>query len=187
MTVELTKEIFQRCKLGDDSAFRELVETYQSYGYALAVRFLCHEEDARDVVQESFIRVWKYMHTFNVKSKFTTWYYRIVTNLCLDKIKMKKRKATVSIHEEKVAIHQKDPQDLEEKISNRDLIQKIISMTEKLPNKQRLVFVLRDLQDLPIVEVSQIMKVSPGSVKSNLSLARKKIRQHLEAMEKAGE
>ncbi len=67
----------------DRLAFRKLVESHQSYAFKLAFRLLCHEEDARDVVQESFIRVWKHLPTFNPQNKFTTWLYGIATNLGL--------------------------------------------------------------------------------------------------------
>ena len=85
---ESNHEIISLCIKGNKEAFRRLVEKYQPYAYALSLRLLCHEEDAKDVVQECFIRVWHHLHKFNRKNKFTTWLYTIVSNLCYDRIKI---------------------------------------------------------------------------------------------------
>ena len=86
------QDMIWRSREGDLSAFQQLVEHYQHYAYILAFRLLGDDEDAKDAVQEAFIRVWKHIKNFNLSSKFTTWFYRIVTNLCLDRIKAQKRK-----------------------------------------------------------------------------------------------
>ncbi|MCP4158146.1 MAG: sigma-70 family RNA polymerase sigma factor [bacterium] len=78
------KDILLACQKGDTSAFRKLVELNRDYVFALAVRYLGNEEDAGDVLQETFIRVWKHIDNFDFRCKFTTWLYRIVINLCND-------------------------------------------------------------------------------------------------------
>jgi RNA polymerase sigma-70 factor (ECF subfamily) len=166
---------------GDLSAFQQLVEHYQHYAYILAFRLLGNDEDAKDAVQETFIRVWKHIKNFNLSSKFTTWLYRIVTNLCLDRIKAQKRKNRVFSQDGEqnqllVAGSEKNP---EENCINKALAGTIIHLSETLKPKQRVVFVLRDLQDLDMNEVARITGMSVNSVKSNLFYARRNIREKL--------
>jgi RNA polymerase sigma-70 factor (ECF subfamily) len=87
-----TRSCLLACREGDTGAFQLLVETYQGYAFSLAVRFLGNGEDAGDVVQETFIRIWKHLRTFDFRCKFTTWMYRIVINLCRDRIKAQNRR-----------------------------------------------------------------------------------------------
>lgn len=175
------KDMILLSRQGDLSAFQQLVEHYQHYAYILAFRLLGNDEDAKDAVQETFIRVWKHIKNFNLSSKFTTWLYRIVTNLCLDRIKAQKRKNRVFSQDGEqnqllVAGSEKNP---EENCINKDLAGTIIHLSETLKPKQRVVFVLRDLQDLDMNEVARITGMSVNSVKSNLFYARRNIREKL--------
>ncbi len=168
------------CMEGDTEAFRRLVDMHHGYAYSLAVRFLGNHEDAEDVVQETFIRVWKHLHTFDYRCKFTTWMYRIVINLCRDRIKSRKR------HEKKIlpdtgALTQAT--DLENTAVQKELALIISSLAAQLPQRQQAVFILRDLQDLGMEEVSRVLGISRGAVKSNLCHARRNIRQRLEKLE----
>ncbi|MBN1895995.1 sigma-70 family RNA polymerase sigma factor, partial [bacterium] len=88
----LDVSFFDRCSKGDADAFRPVVIHYQEFAHAVAFRILQHEEDARDVVQESFVRVWKNISKFDARKSFSTWLYRIVTRLCLDRLKSRKRR-----------------------------------------------------------------------------------------------
>ena len=80
MNQQAIAQILDASKKGDSTAFRKLVEHFQSYVFSLALRFLCNEEDSKDVTQESFGRVWKHLKKYNSKSKVTTWLYRIVSS-----------------------------------------------------------------------------------------------------------
>lgn len=73
MNEQVIIQILDTSKKGDLKAFRKLVEHFQSYVFSLALRFLCNEEDAKDVTQESFVRVWKHLRKYDSKSKFSTW------------------------------------------------------------------------------------------------------------------
>ena len=175
------QDMIWRSREGDLSAFQQLVEHYQHYAYILAFRLLGDDEDAKDAVQEAFIRVWKHIKNFNLSSKFTTWFYRIVTNLCLDRIKAQKRKNRVfsqGIGQDQLLVptNKKNP---EENCINKYLAGTIIRLSEALTPKQHIVFVLRDLQDLDTKEVARISGMSVNSVKSNLFYARRNIRERL--------
>lgn len=182
MPIPNINEILDRCKNNDTSAFRIVMEEYQSYAFAVAFRVVCDEEDAKDIVQESFIRVWKNLDRYNPTIKFTTWLYTIITNLCLDKLRANKRRHVVRLEGINISILSSTAveDDPEKRYNNKELAAIIGALTEELPAKQKMIFVLRDLQGLSIQEVCEILHLSESSVKTNLVYARKYLRKNLE-------
>lgn len=166
---------------GDSSAFRAVMEEYQSYAFAIAFRFLCDEEDAKDVVQESFIGVWRNFPQYDARIKFTTWLYSIVTNRCYDKLRSRRTRNTTSVDNAGPSLLASlvSDQDPEREYANAELARLIDRLTGKLPPKQKMVFVLRDLQGLSIAEVCGILQISEASVKTNLVYARRHLREIL--------
>ena len=160
---------------GNSTAFAALVRATQRYAYALAFRFLADAEDAKDAVQEAFVRVWKHLPEFDPSRTFTTWLYTIVTNLCMDRLRSKRRWNLLFGSTEGRG-EPVDPTDLEAVHSDAELGMMIRRLTSSLSPTQREVFVLRDLQDCPVDEVVRITGLSEGSVRTNLHLARKAIR-----------
>ncbi len=79
--------IIEKVKNGNKEAFGILVEKHQQYAFTLAFRIVCNEDDARDVVQDSFVKMWKNIKLYNSKNKFTTWMYSIVTNTAIDMLR----------------------------------------------------------------------------------------------------
>jgi RNA polymerase sigma-70 factor (ECF subfamily) len=165
---------------GDAAAFGRLVRAHYAYAYALAFRLVCDEDEARDVVQEAFVRVWQHLDRFDPATRFTTWLYRIVSNLALDALRSRKRRAFISarIGEESDPPDSTTPELL---ATNRDIGRAIARVAGDLPETQRLVFTLRDVQDLSIEEVCEITGLSSESVRSNLHYARRKLRERLES------
>ena len=92
-----THDLLLRSKQGDMDAFRLVVEHYQGYASSLAIRMLCDTDEADDVVQDAFIRVWRHLSNYDTGSKFTTWLYTIVTNLCFDHLRARKRSREVFV------------------------------------------------------------------------------------------
>jgi RNA polymerase sigma-70 factor, ECF subfamily len=179
-------ELFHRSRNGDTEAFREIVESHQSYAFAVAFRFVGNQADAEDIVQESFINVWKHLSDYDPGKKFTTWLYRIVANRCLDSIKSRgRRKEGISTDSERFDRGQ-PLEDTDRINDDRERIGMVEALVRELPEKQRLVFILRDLQDLNLRETSQILTMSTASVKSNLFYARKFLRERIEQLERAG-
>ncbi|NIA30565.1 MAG: sigma-70 family RNA polymerase sigma factor [Actinobacteria bacterium] len=170
-------DILLHCQNGDLTAFRHLVEMHQSFAYSLALRMLCDTEDARDVVQESFIKVWQNIDQFDPNRKFTTWLYKIITNLCLDFLKARRRKSRIF----SFSLNSDDGNfadsgiDEEKNCINKQVIRHIKIFAEGLTPKQRIVFVLRDLQDLEMDQVVDITGLNKNNIKSNLYHARMNI------------
>ncbi len=169
------------CIEGNRNAFEELVRRNQSYAFSLAFRVLTDEDEAKDVVQESFIRIWRHLKNYNKTIKFSTWLYKIVINLCYDRLRVKKRnKMRIDDSYTDIdSLYTDDSQDLEESISNKNLAEWIKYFSGSLSPKQKIVFVLRDLENLSIKEVSFMTNISISSVKTNLIHARKKIKEKL--------
>ncbi len=171
--------IIEEVKSGDKTAFKYLVEGHQQYAFKVAFRVVCNEEDAKDVVQESFIKVWKNINSFDTKLKFTTWMYKIVINSAIDKLRSSRRpKMTdINIVSENLCLLEKRGPDVQ--LENRELGDIIAHISEGLPEKQKLVFVLRDIQGFNSPEVQKILDMPETSVKSNLYNARKSVREKL--------
>ncbi len=170
-------ELIKSCIKGDVHAFSELVEKLQTYAYSLAFRILLNDEDAKDAVQDSFIKVWRNLGSYNSKYLFTTWMYRIVVNTCIDRLKEVKKRSEVYFENEN------ESSSTENSIGNRELAKQIRQLSKGLPEKQRIIFILNDLQGLSLDEASEVLNMPKGQVKSNLYYARKSIKEKFVKLE----
>ncbi len=178
-------ELIHQINNGNEKAFTELIERYQNKVYNTAYRILGNHEDALDLAQESFIRIYKNLNKFQGKSSFSTWLFRITTNLCRDELRKRKRKLV--IQEENFSnIYQEEENP--EKISlSRELNSLIQEKIDSLVPEQKVVFTLREFQGLSYQEIADILEVSMGTVKSRLSRARQALREDLfEIISKGG-
>ena len=140
---------------------------------------LCNEEEAKDTVQETFIKVWIHLEDYHTDKKFSTWVYAIATNLCLDKLKSSKHIYQSDTNDE--ALQNLISEDnVEQSMINSELGDIILRLTSGLTPKQKMVFTLRYLEDIEIDEIVQITGLTPAKIKSNLFLARQTIRRKLE-------
>jgi len=177
--MNIERDIIDQIKNGSQQAFKSLVEEYQQYAFTLAFRILGNEEEARDAVQDSFIKIWQKINTFDGKAKFTTWMYRIVTNKAIDRLRLIRRINHVNIDDVSDKLNDLYQSDSIVQLDNKDLGQMIRFISEGLPEKQRLVFIMRDIQGLDSSEVQQILEMPDSAVKSNLYHARKEVRDKL--------
>jgi len=175
--------LVNRCREGDKKAFELLIIEYQSMIYRLAFRLLCDEEEAKDIVQETFIKIWFNIEKYKSDYKFSTWVYKIACNLACDRLRSRKyifqKTESVDILE---TINAPFAENIEETLINKDLKKIIIYFTNELPAKQKLVFTLRDIEEMEVAEVEKITGLSAEKIKSNLYLARKYIREKLETL-----
>lgn len=178
MQLDINKVIRDIIK-GDKSTFRKLVEAYQEKAYGLAFRMLGDEEDARDVVQEGFIKIWEKIHTYDQNEKFSNWMYRIVSNTAIDRIRTRKRNPENHYDDISALSYLSEHDNPEKKLETEESLKLIRLLTKELPEKQSLVFSLRDLQGLSQNEVEEITGMKGDLVKSNLYHARKFIREKL--------
>lgn len=183
----LDNALIQRCKQGDIRAFNELVERYEKRVFNFAYRMSGNYDDANDVSQEAFIRVFNSINTFRGDANFTTWLYRIVTNVYLDERKKQKSHLHTSLEdyielEENTVTRQIEdgnptPDRMVEAGERNDLMNNAI---QQLPEYQRIMVILYHTQNKSYDEIAQIMKLPIGTVKSRLNRARIALKEKLE-------
>ena len=180
-TQQLESEILKRCQHGDKAAFRWVVQSYQRLVFSLALKMLCDEEESKDIVQETFIRVWQNLDSYEPGRPFITWLYTIATRLCLDRLKGMKQ--LVPLAEDELMLRQFASSSSEGRaIENREWVAIVRMLAAELSTKQRLVFTLCHLEELSSSEVEQITGMDAKQVKSNLYVARQTIRKRLIAL-----
>lgn len=173
---------------GDQNAFVEIVELYQDKLYRVCYRMLGNKHEAEDIAQEAFVRAFVNIHTFDTNRKFSTWLYRIGTNLCIDRIRKKKPDyfldAEVAGTEglnmySQIASTEELPEDEVLKMEMQERVQYEIS---RLPDKYRAVIVLKYMEDLPLQEISDILDMPLGTVKTRIHRGREALRKQLSNM-----
>lgn len=178
-------EIIARATQGDRSAQAQIVSQHERMVYNLVLRLVSNQEDAENILQETFLKVLESLHTFKGSSSLSTWIYRIATNFALMHLRRKK-KAFVSIDEypldeaKDVDAHfkQNNADPLKHAI-NAELREKLTQAIEILPPKFKTVFVLKDIEGLSLKEISSMLELSLPAVKSNLHRARVFLRNQL--------
>jgi RNA polymerase sigma-70 factor, ECF subfamily len=176
-----TPDVIKQAMAGSAKAFEVIVDEHQAFAYRVAFRLIGKAEEAEDIVQESFISLWKNFDRYRIEVKLTTWLYRIITNKCLDYFKsavVKQKKNRVDMEQ---AYTKTDNNTPEKELQNLELLKAIQQATELLTPKQRAVFVLRDLEGLDVGEVCNILSISARNLKSNLYYARVAMSEKLKA------
>ena len=179
------REIIERVLAGDNDAFGLLVEAYQTKVYNLALRLCGNRDDAFDLAQESFFRAWRSLSGFQFESSFSTWLFRLCSNICLDWLRAKKRRPTVSLtsvddegEESQLELPDpgKSPAELLLAAEEREALARAMN---QLPVEYREILTLRAIHDLSYTEIAEILKIKEGTVKSRLSRARLALRNKL--------
>lgn len=168
----LNDAIVEQARSGDTLAFRKVVEHYQGFVFSVAFRFLHVSDDARDVTQEVFVKLWKNFSRYRNEIRLSTWLYKIVTNQCLDHLKVRQRRVMERIDEDGQYHQIASAEKADGALERKELRELIIDASKRLTPRQRAVFVLRDLEDLSVAEVSVILGLSADVIKSNLYQAR---------------
>ena len=159
------KDIIERVLGGDNDAFGLLVEKYQTKVYNLALRMSGNEDDAFDLAQESFVRAWRNLGGFQFESSFSTWLFRLTSNICLDFLRARKRRAAVSLtmtddedEETQLAVPDpgKTPEEAVIAAEDRALLTRALN---ELPADQRQILTLRAIDDLSYAEIAEILQL----------------------------
>ncbi|MBO0994170.1 RNA polymerase sigma factor SigW [Bacillus sp. SD088] len=170
---------------GDREAFGEIVELFKDKVFQLCYRMLGNRHEAEDIAQEAFVRAYVNIHSFDQKRKFSTWLYRIATNLCIDRIRKKKPDyfldAEVAGTEgltmySQIAAEGKSPDSEVETLELQELVQREIM---ELPDKYRVVVILRYIDELSLNEISEVLEMPLGTVKTRIHRAREALRKQL--------
>ena len=165
---------------GDERAFTELVERYQTRLLNFIYRTIGDREKAEDLVQEVFIRVYRHLHRFDRSKKFSTWAYTIASNLAKNELRNRSRNPLVlfqtvqkSYQDDDRPVEFEDPTSRPDDMYHQRHLQKIVEETvSKLPEHHRNVFILRELEGKSYEEIAEITDCNLGTVKSRLNRAR---------------
>jgi len=178
-------KIIESCLLGNSQMFSRLIDNYKNMIYNLAYRMSNNPQEAEDISQETFLRAYQSLARFNPSYKFSTWLYQITLNIIRDRFK-KKELNYVSLDtpiETGDSEFYPQPEDStnnpEQIIAQKENIQAIQQAIYSLPLKYREVIVLRHLQDLSYIEISNILKLPSGTVKIRLYRAREQLKKIL--------
>jgi len=183
--------LVQRVRTGDQRAFKLLVERYQRKVYSVALGMLRNQEDARDVAQEAFVRVYRYLPFFKGDASFYTWLYRIVNNLCIDILR--KRGATKGItHIEFDEAVKRDTAEAQigalgsmlgtnpqKSALRRELAEKINEAINDIPEAHRQILLLREVEGMSYDDLARTLNIKKGTVMSRLFHARLKMQKIL--------
>jgi len=182
--------LIEQCLKGQQSSFSELIDEYKNMVFSLSYKMTNSLQDAEDISQEVFIRVYKSLYNFNPNYKFSTWLYQITLNICRDRFR-KGKIPSVSLDTPLNKDDQKDlrsiipdnqnnPEDIIMGVEQTNFINDLIT---SLPLKYREVIILRHLKDLSYDEMSKILNISLGSVKTRLFRARELLKNKLKKNE----
>lgn len=176
--------LVKKCKNGDEEAFRVLIDKYKADAVNVAYQMTNDPELAEDIAQEAFIRVYKYIGNFKGESKFFTWLYKIILNLCRDYFRRQPDQNFLSLEEPPVSsILRRQIPDLvenpEKQMEKKELQRMIKEALDTLSFEHRQVIVLKDLQGFTYREIAEIVDIPLGTVKSRLNTARKRLQADL--------
>ena len=156
-----------------DNAFQDLVLKYQERLYWHVRKIVLNHDDADDVLQNTYLKVWKNIDSFREESTLYTWLYRIATNESLTYINNQKRHVSVSFND--VGDYLKNRMEADEYYDGTDIQKKLQQAILSLPEKQRLVFNMRYFQEMPYQDMSEILDTSVGALKASFHHAVKKV------------
>lgn len=183
------RELITQFKGGSIEAFEELVAKYESKVFNMALRYTRNQEDAEEVLQDVFTTLYRKADSFQGKSAFSSWLYRVIVNASFMKLRKRKQKQSISIEDLSPGVRQKylDNDEVlgrrsDTLASNRELREILQKAIERLPDQYRAVFVLRDVDGLSNQEVAEILDLTIPAVKSRLHrsrlMLRKKLKRH---------
>lgn len=179
------KRLIKKIKKGDHQAFADMVDKYKNSIYVICLRMVGNRQEAEDLSQETFLRAYRYIGQFDIDRKFSTWLFRIATNLSIDYLR--RRKPGVSLDAE---IPGTEGLSLEAMLPNEEVApdeqmvrnereQMVQREIEHLPEKYRTAVVLKYIEDLRLKEISEIMEIPVATVKTRIHRGREILRKYL--------
>ena len=186
-------ELIKNAQHGDMVSFEKLIYQYDRNVLSLAYSYINDQDDAKDIYQEVFLRVFKGLKRFEFRSEFSTWLYRITVNVALTYRTKKRKYAYASLDEEQTGPDGEsfnaydtieDNSSSDERVISSDISENIKDALDKLSPQQKMVFSLKHFEEYKIKEIAQMMNLSDGTVKNYLFNATLKMREYLKDFER---
>jgi RNA polymerase sigma-70 factor, ECF subfamily len=174
------KEFLRLCLKGDRQAFERIVETYRDQVYWTAYNLVLDSEDARDVAQQSFIKVWKALPEYDFEKSFSGWVSKITANCAIDLLRTRKHIEPLESDDESVPrLVQPFTASLERSIDIRKIFQRIAPL---LSQRQRVILVLREIYGMEMSEIAELMQCTESTVRNHLSQAKDSFRKKIKEL-----
>jgi RNA polymerase sigma-70 factor, ECF subfamily len=178
------EDLVARSRGGDLESFNQLILRWERPIYALAYRVIGREEDARDVVQETFLRAFRALPGFKGQAKFSSWLYRIALNLCRDWIRRRRRSPLVELPEGvdpvELAAETGPAESIEELVSRKELSEAVAEAMLLLPEEQRTAIILKEYHGMTFQEIADLQGIPLSTVKTRLYQGLAVLRRNLE-------
>jgi RNA polymerase sigma-70 factor (family 1) len=176
-------DLMLQLKNGDETAFRKIIKIHQDYVYRLAFRYLANRQDAEEITQDVFIRLYQSRASYAPKAKLSTYLYRIAINLSLNRIRDRKRKRWLSLESLKKrgqeVLFSKDDQNPDRIMDIKERQQIIQAAIEGLPENQRTALILKRFEELSYSEISDVMRISVSAIEALLHRAKQNLKKKL--------
>lgn len=179
MTEEVLSRLVSKAQKGDLQAFEQLAEQHHTRIYNIALGIMGNPHDAEDAAQNVLIKLYRAIGDFRFQSKFSTWVYRITTNVCMDELRKKKRTVSVSRDELADDAFGADEATPEAHVLSSESVSQLRCAIADLKDEHRTVIVLRDINGFSYEEIARITKCSVGTVKSRINRARTALKDTL--------
>ena len=186
------RELLERCRVGDETAFDDLVARHEQRAFNVAFQFLHDREDAIEVAQDAFVRIYRSIGDFRGDCEFTTWLHQIVVNLARNKHRWWKRRGkqmsvsldgTLETGDGEIPLQMAAKQDGPDvEAAKNEFVRVLGRRMDELPRKLRQVLVLRNVENLSYEEIAEVLDCSVGTVKSRIARAREALRESMKDM-----
>jgi RNA polymerase sigma-70 factor (ECF subfamily) len=179
-------ELIRAAQRGEEPAFAELVRRHEERAVRVALALISNREDARDLAQEAFLRVFRNLERFDFQHEFTTWLYRIVTNLAIDLLRKRRPAMSTSAEEEEEAdldLADPDGPAPSHSMEQMETAERVRACIDRLAPHFRSVMILRELEGLPCTEIARIVGTTHVTVRWRLHRGRKLFLEEWERME----
>ncbi len=185
MVKEHDRELIVRATKGDEAAFRTLLSKYERAVFNICLRMVRNREQAEDLAQDAFMKVFSMLERYNPSYAFSSWLFKITSNLCIDSIR-KRKLDTLPLDQpiqsaggEFARQYESPEDDPEKKMMSRELVARLQEAIEGLPPHYRIMILLRHQQDLSYEEIAETLDVPLGTVKARIHRAREMLKNRL--------
>jgi len=185
-----TRDLVNRAKGGDQEAFGELVQIYHQRVFSVAYRFVRNEDEANDMTQQAWIKAWKKLDGFKGQSEFFTWMYRVVSFVCLDHLRKKRRRGEMEYLDEVEAYEEPGTERAASTVSRpdhelerREIRERFEAVLNRISPEQRMALTLREVEGLSYEEIASAMNCRKGTVMSRIFYARKNLQQYMKDLQ----
>lgn len=180
---EVERELIRKCRAGDARFYEPLVRAYEGPGIRVATGMMGNPDDARDALQEAFVKAFRNLRKFDLKRPFGPWFFQILRNQCRDMLRSRQARFKVETVDEHLALRPADPEKSPERVRQRAAAKELLWRgLERIGAEHREVLVLKELQGLRYNEIAEVLDIPEGTVASRLFHARRALKEALEEL-----